>query len=195
MNLSTNHSAPVTESHRRLVWFMSEALKTYGTPTEAEQMLADFVAKQTATILLQKSEADGKVMADLMECLDYAESEWKAQARLVKEACEREAVIRAEHDAAVAQVAVLREALQYYAEEAHWSDETTATEGGDEDIKIVTANACIFFDNGDCWRKAQDALADSPTNASVELDARKSVSETPLQAADRIAEAQEKAQP
>lgn len=125
---------------------------------------------------------------------DEAVAEWQAQAALVKASVDREAETHAAHlalvakqdglnlkfaqdliavgverDGLAAEIAMLREALQYYAEEAHWSDETIATEGGDEDVKIITANACIFFDNGDCWRKAQDALAATPATASAEL--------------------------
>jgi len=221
--------APVTAAHRRLVWLMSEALKTYGTPTEAEQMLADFVAKgatptadcpapETEAVKFKTIRWTGSqltavevVFAEFAARLErernYAQSELLEQGKLLKCASDREAKaleaaklategrwatweldlakangkamseeMRA--DALAAQVQVLREALQYYAEEAHWSDETTATEGGDEDVKIITANACIFFYNGDCWRKAQDALASTPATASAELAALKEERDT-----------------
>jgi len=134
--MSHQPKAPVTPPIQTLVALALESLKTYSTPAEAEQMVADFVEKETQAALdtiLTSLRQNGDFMesrdyhekcgrlwalvsprdglpcdvilaqehAAIKEKLSYAESEWQAQAQLVKEACDRESQVLADYHALV----------------------------------------------------------------------------------------------
>lgn len=180
MSEPTPQNATVTEAHLKLackIWYSNE----YGL-ADVAQLIANFVQAEKAKLYAtQESEIPAAVAEALKEVdeanarAEHAEAEWQSQAKLVKEAVEREAKAVAlyqkqfqdacsaiqERDGLAARVTVLREALQlshdcWHAMRKHNAAARTAAEN------------CM--DETERWQ-IEEALRSTPASASAELTA------------------------